>query len=90
MFLIACQKPDARSCTHSKLLCRSGDWPTHSDRCGFMKHCPWRPPWPQCADTAKRAYTYASLHVVMDSRGCSWAIFDPVMRQGFPAGKMSL
>lgn len=44
----------------------------------------------QCADTAKRAYTHASLHVVMDSRGCSWAIFDPVMRQGFPVGKMSL
>lgn len=55
MFLIACQKPDARSCTYSKLACRSGDWLPHSDRCGFMKPCPWRPPCPQCADTAKRA-----------------------------------
>lgn len=46
--------------------------------------CSW------CADTAKRASAPASLHVVMDSKGCSRAIFDPVMRQGFPAGKMSL
>lgn len=55
-----------------------------------MKHCPWRLPPPQRVDTAKRAYSHASLHVVTDSRGCSRAIFDPVMRQGFPAGKMSL
>lgn len=46
---------------------------------------------PQCADTAKGASSSpASLHVVTGSRGCSWAIFDPVMRQGFPADKMSL
>ena len=55
MFLIACQKPDAWSCTHSELLCRSGDWLAHSDRCGFMKHCPWRLLCPRCADTDKRA-----------------------------------
>ena len=55
-----------------------------------MKHYPWRPLCPQRADMPKRAYTHASLHVVMDSRGCSRAIFDPVMRQGLPAGKMSL
>lgn len=48
------------------------------------------PPRPQSADTAKRGSSHASLHVVMDSRGCSWAILDPVMRQGLPAGKMSL
>lgn len=53
MFLIACQKPDAWSCTYSKLLSRSGDWLTHSNRCGFMKPGPWRPPRPQCADKAR-------------------------------------
>lgn len=94
MFLTACRKPGAAAwpCTLPELRVRSGDGLRSGlgDRWDCINALSPELIGPQCADAAKRVSSPASLHAVMDSGGCSWAIFDPVMRQGFPADKMSL
>lgn len=90
MFLVACQKLDTWSRHAPQTSPRASQGLRPFTATGVTQGSALQQrTWPG-EDRAKPAWAPASLPVVMDSRGCSGAIFDPVRRQGFPAGKMSL